>query len=376
VKDQLVFDTTNVDTIADSDHVGSHTLSGAGDLITSGDGDSDNLSTTAIEGLDVRSFLYGYDSVGDNWDRLQQSNGALKVFIDDGDFEVDVVINAEKDEDSAHSSGDTGNYVLAVRSDARPTNANTDADGDYASFFINANGELYVTDVDGLAKLTEIDTVLDNIKIDTGNIATDVAAIEVELLDQGTTLDSILSDTNAIVVDLAAIETELLDQGTTLDSIESELQGLSHAEDDVHVSGDQGIMSLAVRNDAGTALAADGDYIPLSTDSSGSLRVNVDNQITIQDAALANTAIAGGKTTLAVAGTSQDVVASPLSDRKYLYIYNKDNRKMFIGPSGVTAADGFPISPGSYIELRAGASVDIEAVSPKASHDVRYLELS
>jgi hypothetical protein len=60
---------------------------------------------------------------------------------------------------------------------------------------------------------------------------------------------------------------------TTLASVLSELQALSHAEDAAHTSGDLGVMSLAVRNDAGTALAADGDYIPLSTDANGNLRV-------------------------------------------------------------------------------------------------------
>lgn len=49
---------------------------------------------------------------------------------------------------------------------------------------------------------------------------------------------------------------------------------LGKAEDAVHASGDTGVMALAVRNDAGTALAGAGDYIPLSTDSNGSLRVS------------------------------------------------------------------------------------------------------
>lgn len=60
---------------------------------------------------------------------------------------------------------------------------------------------------------------------------------------------------------------------TTLASILSELSGLSYAEDSAHVSGDMGLLGLAVRNDAGTSLvSADGDYSPLSLDSSGALR--------------------------------------------------------------------------------------------------------
>jgi hypothetical protein len=49
---------------------------------------------------------------------------------------------------------------------------------------------------------------------------------------------------------------------------------LGKAEDAAHTSGAVGVMALAVRNDAGTALAGTtGDYIPLSTDSSGALMV-------------------------------------------------------------------------------------------------------
>src|SRR5262245_38203833 len=53
------------------------------------------------------------------------------------------------------------------------------------------------------------------------------------------------------------------------------LTALSKAEDSVHVSGDQGVQVLAVRNDGGSALAANGDYIPFTTDSAGSLRVAI-----------------------------------------------------------------------------------------------------
>jgi hypothetical protein len=49
-----------------------------------------------------------------------------------------------------------------------------------------------------------------------------------------------------------------------------------HDEDTAHVSGDRGIAVWAVRNDAGTAMAADGDYSPFQTDSEGRLRVSAD----------------------------------------------------------------------------------------------------
>lgn len=49
---------------------------------------------------------------------------------------------------------------------------------------------------------------------------------------------------------------------------------LGKAEDAAHTSGDVGVFVLAVRNDAGTVLAGtDGDYIGLTTNATGELRV-------------------------------------------------------------------------------------------------------
>lgn len=106
------------------------------------------------------------------------------------------------------------------------------------------------------------------------------------------------------------------------------------------------------------------------------LDVNIINSLTVSDAALANTAVASAAETLDVANTAQDVVATPLANRKYLYLYNNDNQKIYVGQSGVTSANGFPISPGSYMEMRAGAAVDLEFVSAKLNHEIRTLELS
>lgn len=47
--------------------------------------------------------------------------------------------------------------------------------------------------------------------------------------------------------------------------------GLLKAEDAVHASGDSGVMMLAVRKDTATAVAADGDYIPVIVDANGRL---------------------------------------------------------------------------------------------------------
>lgn len=45
-------------------------------------------------------------------------------------------------------------------------------------------------------------------------------------------------------------------------------------EDAVHVDGDKGVMALGVRQDTQADLGADGDYVPLSIDADGAVRVS------------------------------------------------------------------------------------------------------
>ena len=57
-------------------------------------------------------------------------------------LQVDIVSGAEYAEDSAHTSADTGNFVLGVRNDTLA--ALGGSDGDYVPFQMNASGALYV----------------------------------------------------------------------------------------------------------------------------------------------------------------------------------------------------------------------------------------
>lgn len=77
---------------------------------------------------------------------------------------------------------------------------------------------------------------------------------------------------------------------------------LGKAEDAVHASGDTGVMALAVRKDTAAALSADGDYIPLITDSTGNLRTTGD----------ASAAFADVNATLATAVTKEQRVVADI----------------------------------------------------------------
>jgi hypothetical protein len=313
------------------------------------------------------------------------STGRLRVIAD-----LTTAFDYTYAEDSAHTDGDLGAFVLAVRQDTLASS--TSANGDYGAFKQTNLGELYVKDSSANTTLTSIDTSLNNIEADTAAINTNVADIETELLDQGITLDSILS----------------------------ELQSLTQAEDAVHTSGDLGIMSLAVRNDAGTALAANGDYIPLSTDASGNLRVtgsvsvngtfaedsahtNADSGmhvLTVRKDALSSNVSADGDygsflawsegslkvvdipniavvaAAVSVTTTATALPTTPATNRRSIVIQNRGDKPIFVGPSGVTTSSGIEIPKGGSYEAEAGPTVAFYGITASGSADIRVLELS
>ena len=82
------------------------------------------------------------------------------------------------DEDSAHSSGDKGNFVLAVRNDTEGSLVS--ADGDYAPFQVDALGRLRTTAEVDLTPGTEADVGVDEVgdgEIAVDNTWNDVATI-------------------------------------------------------------------------------------------------------------------------------------------------------------------------------------------------------
>jgi len=300
---------------------------------------------TGIMSLAVRndSETSLVDADGDYAPLQVDANGRLKV--------ATVVAvepsDAEFAEDSAHGSGDTGLHMLAVRQDTLA--ASNDADGDYSSFKVDADGELYVTDEAARASLSAIET------------------------------------------DAAAIEAELLDQGTTLDSLETEIQSLSHAEDVAHVSGDAGVMSLAVRADADGSLAdTDGDYAPLQVNSAGRLKVSAEVAQVGSEAYAVTDALAAagdGLETITATATPWVTVASAAvgaGTTAYLYgfswacdqnaqyrIVTDDTSDVIYYKTGVnsSAQPGFSehFSEGGRIEIAGAASLEIKLEVKKRS---------
>lgn len=418
-------------------------LDSSGRLIISGRYLEDSAHTSGDAGIFVMAVANHTEgalhSTDGDYAALQvDSSGRLRVIAD-----VDINgLPSEKLEDSAHTSGDSGMHVLAVRQDTLASS--TSADGDYGSFKVNSKGELYVVATDTDALLTTIDGVLDSILVDTTSIDSEIKSLthvedaahstgdvgmmplavrrdvksslvstdgdyaplqvdadgDLRVTDEAsqallTTIDAVLdtikTDTAAMVVDLAAIEVELLDQGTTLDTIEGDttsidatLTALSKAEDSVHSSGDQGIMSLAVQQTADAALAADGDYAPLQVDENGFLKISGDvtfspvgsEEYTVTDALAA---AGDGLETITAAATPWVTVATfaHTSGTAYLYGYQwacDQNSQMRIITDDTTNivvyktdinSSAMPgtseqFSEGGRIEIAGGALMDIK----------------
>lgn len=141
MKERLVFDPALPD---ETDNTGAYVRSASGALVT-------HTTDGAKERLDVNSGIeYDEGSAFAGGERgalmlavNESGNFAPLRVNDDGELLVDVTVTtgADKAEDSAHTSGDIGSYILSVRQDVLA--ASTDASGDYQSMKTDALGALW-----------------------------------------------------------------------------------------------------------------------------------------------------------------------------------------------------------------------------------------
>jgi len=228
------------------------------------------------------------------------------------------------------------------------TDANTILDSDSVGAFLRASDGTLLTHTDvGGKKALDVNVASGiNVEVDLSHVDDSVALGDGTNLLTSTTIGADIGlDVNIINASIAVTATDL------------DIRDLSAASDSVASWTNDG---------SGNAIGS----------HTGALDVYLTNAITVNDAALADTAILASADTLAAAGTAEKVVASNLANRKYLFLYNNDNRKMYIGGSTVDKDAGFPLSPGAYLELRAGASVDVYYDSEKSGSEIRVLELS
>lgn len=141
---------------------------------------------------------------------------------------------------------------------------------------------------------------------------------------------------------------------------------LGKAEDAVHTSGDVGIMSLAVRNDAlaTTFTSANGDYSPIAVSNTG-------EQYVVQRAPAASvsrvTSVATNVTLLAANGL-----------RKGGAVYNESTSNLFVkmGTAASTTSYTIRILPDGYWEIPAFYSGQIDGIWATANGAAQVTEVS
>lgn len=230
---KILVDTAN---LADGDSIAAYLTSASGVLFT-------NTTVGAKEALDVyQQGVFAEDSAHSSGDLGQsvlavRNDAGTSLVSADGDYaplQVDASgalrVNASIDfvgdyaEDSAHSSGDIGLFSLGVRRDTRSSGVSQD--GDYASFNVNSVGELWVKDADSLAELVLANASLDAIEASVAQIDIDVSSVITELQAANTSLDAIEASVAQIDLDTSSIITELQSANTSLDNIESDVDAI------------------------------------------------------------------------------------------------------------------------------------------------------
>lgn len=101
-----------------------------------------------------------------------------------------------------------------------------------------------------------------------------------------------------------------------------------------------------------------------------SITTNTDMQVVDR----ANDDIATTATSLST--TAAVVVTTALSERKYIEIQNNSNKSIYIGGSGVTAADGLRVPAKSSWSGDVGPGVAMYAVASSGTPEIRVLELA
>lgn len=143
----------------------------------------------------------------------------------------------------------------------------------------------------------------------------------------------------------------------------SVVNGSDKAEDAASASGDIGTYMLSVRQDSpASSTSTDGDYQSIKTDALGRMWVN-------------DASIAEKNSNITATTTAGQLTASPLANRRRMYIQNLGSKDVFIGDASVTTTNGFKLSVGGTFNESIGAGVSLYAVTATGTSDLRILEL-
>lgn len=236
----------------------------------------------------IASDSTGVLSVDDNGSTLSIDDGGSSITVD-GTVAVSSIgtsvtpgtsaAHLGKAEDAAHASGDTGVFMLAVRSDTAAATGQTD--GDYTALVTDSSGRLHVnvgnTVTVGSHAVTNAGTFAVQSTLQAGT----AYAGKVRLTD-GTTDTDVRDLGNSNALNVAIVD-------GSGDQITSFGGGTQYTEDAVVPANPVGNALLAERDDAlGGLTPAQGDWTHLFTSANGALWVTIDGTVTVASHAVTN----------------------------------------------------------------------------------------
>jgi len=179
-------------------------------------------------------------------------------------------------EDSAHASGSTGAFVLAVRNDAAATTL-TSADGDYSPVATDAQGRVGVADLGGSISVDDNagSLTVDNTVLSVTGGGTEAAAQRVTIANDSTGVLSVDDNGGSLTVDgtvsvSGAVDTELPAAAALADNTANPtVPGVG-----AFAMGFDGTNWDRVRADGGSVFIQDGGNVISVDDAAGSLTVD------------------------------------------------------------------------------------------------------
>lgn len=284
-------------------------------------------------------------------DNIAISDGVDTLAVN-ADGSINVVISGQSNvyaEDSAHTTGDDGNFILAVRQDTKASTA--DANGDYAAMIQNSVGELYVTDEDVEALLTTIDADTSAMNTNLATVAGAVSGTEMQV--------DIVAPLPAGTNNIGDVDV-LTMPGTQL-------------EDAASAGGETLMMIGGYRQDAdGSPVSADGDFHGFIFNANGQLKVEAQLDQT------SNTSVVVSNASVDTTAGGTKLIASALTNRRELTIQNLGNQDIWVkNGSGVTAGsggNGFLIPADSSAHYAWGDAIDPYAITASSSSNVKCIE--
>lgn len=226
--------------------------------------------------------------------------------------------------------------------------SSTPSDGDAVASFLHASGGALTSTTVGSDEALDVNIVQ--------SVTLTVQATDFDIRDLSHTQDSIRIGDGTDFLAVNPDGSINVNANVSIDAM--------YQEDAPHTSADEGLYTLSVRQDVyASSTSADGDYQSFKSDNFGRLWVNDSAQ----------SAMANGAATVT---TTSALLVAANSGRREILIQNLGNKAIFVGASGVSAANGIRIAAGGNVALRIGDNIALHAVAESGSQDVRYLQLA